>query len=105
MRVKDNDDVFYAIKMKDTWWLPWDFIRLDKWSFKESSGWGREIRRFESEKEAERYLKDNLMEHEVSEYVVKEFNKPSWWEIIFPKKDESRTDYINNLNDKETRWM
>lgn len=106
VHVKDNDEVFYAIKQKDSWWLPWDYVRKNRWTFRSYCGWHMEILKFKTEAEAEKYLRDELMEHDVSEYVVKEFGKPKF-NLNFIKKDDSRNkEYVNNLNAKETvdRW-
>lgn len=100
--VTDNGKKYFIIKTKKGWFGRWKTFMSGKWVYSEFNGWRETPMMFKTAEKAEDYLRDKMMKHDISEYVVKEFAPPS---IIpsFIKKDKNRDNYINELNNTLVR--
>ncbi len=96
VKVNDNGILYYVIKIKNGFFSKWETFVTDKWEFHEHCGWRLKPKKFFSETDAEKYLKNEILPHDVSEYVVKEYGKPTL-NIRFIKKDKGIDQYINSL--------
>ncbi len=77
VKVKDNRKTYFAIKEKEFFFSKWKFITERQSSFHMYSGWIFETLKFETLSDAEKYLMDELLPHNITEYLVKEYDYPS----------------------------
>lgn len=100
VRVKDNDRAYYVIKVKHGFFGKWETHSTGKFVFHEHCGWRLKAMEFKDQESAEKFLRDELMPHDISEYVVKEYTK-SLWNFNIINRDKTKDEYVNNLNG---RW-
>lgn len=105
VEVNENFEKYYIIKKKPHFWSRWTPVCGNRW-FTRNGGYpyGFGVLKFRTYEKCERYLRERLMKHEVSESVVGEFDEsPSKFKINFIKRDRENDEYIRNLNSYEVR--